>query len=179
MWRGIKMLVYFYPVQMKNSSLLSGSTVDFGKSDGASTNNTHTTNHSSPTSNPLANPDLIQTEANPVCASALKVRNPQFLTPWKNIVVMDWQSLLCSQTISTSSPAPTITSTFCSPTLENKQRQLMVATPSLVRPPSVLGSLSPHTPNIGQCTYTAVHSLHACIHADSLFHEHAHSFVKL
>lgn len=92
MWRGIKMFVYFYPVQMKDSclssTLLSDSTVTFGKSDGAPTNNTHTTNHSSPASNP----DLIQTEVNPVCTSALKVRNPQFclalfkqmfLTPWK------------------------------------------------------------------------------------------------
>lgn len=177
----------FYPVQMKDSSLsstLSDSTVTFGKSDGASTSNTDTTYHSSPTSSPLANPDLIQTEANPVCTSALKVRTPQFclaLKFWlleKNIVVMDWQILLCSQTMSTTSTASTITSTFCSPTSENEQRQLMVASPSLVRPPFVLGSPSPHTPDFGQRTYTAVHSLHACVHADSFFHEHAHSFVK-
>lgn len=88
------MFVYFYPVQMKDSSLsstlLSDSTVTFGKSDGASTNITHTTDHSSPTSNPLANPDLIQTEANPVCTSALKVRNPQFcLALFKKIYISD------------------------------------------------------------------------------------------
>lgn len=185
--------VYFYPVQTKDSSLssdLSDSTVTFGKSDGASTNNTHTTNRSCPTSNLLANPDLIQTEADPDCTSALKVRNPQFCLALfkknisdslkkKPIVVMDWQSLLYSQTVSTTSTAPTITSTYCSPTSENKQRQLMVVAPSLLRPPSVLRSQSPHTPDLGHCTYTAVRSLHACTHADSFFYKHVHSFILL
>lgn len=146
-----------------SSTLLSDPTVNHGESDGASTDKTHTTNHSSPTSNPPANPDSIQTEANPVCTSALKVRNPQvclalfkkkksFWLFQKKHCGNRWPSLLCSQTMSTSSPAPAITSTFCSPTSENEKHQLVVAAPSLVRPPCVLGSLSPYTADLGQCT---------------------------
>lgn len=67
------------------------------------------------------------------------------------------KTLLCSQKLSMTPPAPTsINSSSCCPTPEEEQHRLMVAAPSLVRPPPILRTLSLLTPDLGQGTYTRI-----------------------
>ncbi|KAM8745862.1 tudor domain-containing protein 5 [Acanthopagrus schlegelii] len=90
----------------------------------AVTNKSPPTNHSSPTSSPLAHPDVIQTPAP------------------------------CKAELNTSSTTPQTPSSVnfssCCLTPEGEWIQPMASTPLLVKPPPILRTLSPHTPEVGK-----------------------------
>ncbi|XP_044216956.1 tudor domain-containing protein 5 isoform X1 [Thunnus albacares] len=98
-------------------------------------------NHpTSPTSSPLAPPDLIQTKQIPAHCKA------------------DLETL-------SSTPPPTSCSTdSCSPTPREVQHRPMVTSTSLVKPPPILRTLSLHTPDLGQiqdCSHGTFTHTHA------------------
>lgn len=138
-------------------ALLNDETVSCSDLDWALTNKTHPTNPSSPTSSPLAPPDLIQTKTTPSHKTDLKVRRVVFtcvgfygfmffvhLFKQNNKCLLFCLSidkaLLCFQTLNMTSPT-SINSSSCSPKPEEEQHWLRVTAPSLL-----LRTLSFHTP---------------------------------
>ncbi|XP_073332200.1 tudor domain-containing protein 5 isoform X2 [Pagrus major] len=104
--------------QLHNQTL---SSTELGR---ALTNKSSPTNHSSPTSSPLAHPDVIQTPT--PCKAELK-------------------------TLSMTPPTPSsINFSSCCPTPVEEWLRPKVSAPLLVRPPLILRTLSLHTPEVGK-----------------------------
>lgn len=154
---------------MKDSSLFSLSLTDpavtYIGSDGAATAETHLTLPPSPSSFLFANPDLIQSEMDAARTSDRDVRNlsrkkaflsfaKTTLLTIKRCLLVHWRSWICSQEMTTPSPAPSsVTAAHCWPASEAEQHQLRAVTPCSARPPSAVTTLSLHIPELGQCTY--------------------------
>ncbi|XP_051233340.1 tudor domain-containing protein 5 isoform X1 [Dicentrarchus labrax] len=109
-------------------ALLDEQTLNCSELGSAWTDKSPPANPSSPTSSPLAPPDLIQLKTTPGYCKALSTSPP---------------------------PAPSsINSSSWFPTPEEELHWPRLAAPSYITPPPILRTLSLHTPDLGQGTYT-------------------------